>query len=270
MSFGYETRDSVLRSRLDWVSPTTMANERKGTRRAAPSNPFLLASCMYVSLVTIPGVANAQAPEEAPPSAAALTPEPSETNATDRAESTQTTDLRTLEERVSALKERVFRSKARLVLLRETVLNGVISGARATITHRNDMGASFSLVRASYSLDGEPLFNKTDEDGNLDGKSEINLFEGSIVPGPHNLSVMLVYRGNGYGVFSYLEDYKFTIRASYPFTAEEGKLVSVDAVAYEKGGITTDLQERPSVRFETAIQQDVRAAAPDGGAESAP
>lgn len=167
------------------------------------------------------------------------------------------TDLRTLEERVNSLKERVFRSKARLVLLRETVLNGVISGARARVLHRNEMGASFILERVSYSLDGEPLFNKSDDDGTLDGQSEIELFEGSIVPGVHNLSVSLMYRGNGYGVFTYLRDYTFKLRASYPFTAEEGKLITVKSVAFERGGITTDLQERPSIRFETQIKQDI-------------
>src|SRR6185436_12666944 len=46
--------------------------------------------------------------------------------------------LRGLEERVNDLKERIFRSKARLILLRETVLNGVISGAKAVIVHRNE------------------------------------------------------------------------------------------------------------------------------------
>lgn len=45
--------------------------------------------------------------------------------------------LRGLEEKVNDLKERIFRSKARLILLKETVLNGVISGAKAVIIHRN-------------------------------------------------------------------------------------------------------------------------------------
>ena len=177
-------------------------------------------------------------------------------------DSDQGVSLRTLEEQVNALKEKVFKSKARLVLLRETVLNGVISGAKAVITHRNDMGASFRLERMSYSLDGEPLFNKIDEDGNLDEQTEIELFEGSIVPGTHNLSVLLVYRGNGFGIFTYLRDYRFKIQASYPFTAEEGKVISVKAVAYERGGITTDLRERPNIRFETEVKKDVRAPPP--------
>ncbi|MEM7679367.1 MAG: dihydrolipoamide acetyltransferase, partial [Myxococcota bacterium] len=96
--------------------------------------------------------------------------------------------LRSLEERVNDLKERVFRSKARLILLRETVLNGAISGAKAVILHRNEMGSSFTLEQAGYALDGAPLFNKTDPEGGLDEQEQIELFNGSIVPGNHNIS----------------------------------------------------------------------------------
>lgn len=165
--------------------------------------------------------------------------------------------LRSLEEQVNDLKERIFRSKARLVLLRETVLNGVISGAKAVIVHRNEMGSSFTLEQVSYALDGAPLFNKTDPDGGLDEQEEIELFNGSIVPGNHNLSVYLLYRGNGYGVFSYLKGYTFKIKSSHAFTAEEGKVTTVKIVAYEKGGFTTDLKDRPQVRYDVEVKADV-------------
>lgn len=177
--------------------------------------------------------------------------------------------LRGLEERVNELKEKIFRSKARLLLLRETVLNGVVSGARARIVHRNDMGASFVLREATYALDGSTLFNKTAEDGSLDERREIELFDGSIVPGNHNISVFLMYQGNGYGVFSYLRGYKFRIQSSYAFTAEEGKLTTVKVVAYEKGGFTTDLQDRPAVRYDVEVKQDVQAASTEAEAAAA-
>lgn len=170
--------------------------------------------------------------------------------------------LRSLEERVNDLKERVFRSKARLILLRETVLNGAISGAKAKIIHRNEMGSSFVLEQAAYSLDGAPLFNKTDPDGGLDDQERIELFNGSIVPGNHNLSVFLVYRGNGYGLFSYLKGYSFQIKSSHAFTAEEGKITTVKAVAYEKGGFTTDLKDRPTIRYDVEVKQDIDAPQP--------
>ncbi|MCB9653460.1 MAG: dihydrolipoamide acetyltransferase [Deltaproteobacteria bacterium] len=180
--------------------------------------------------------------------------------------------LRDLEEKVNDLKERVFRSKARLILLKETVMNGVISGARARIVHRNEMGSAFVLRQVNYSLDGAPLLSKQDEGGDLDDQEEIELFSGSIVPGNHNLAVYLVYQGNGYGIFSYLKGYTFKIRSSYAFTAEEGKTTTLKAVAYEKGGITADLKDRPAIRYDVEVKQEARVgtapeAAPQGAAE---
>lgn len=163
--------------------------------------------------------------------------------------------VRSLEEQVNALKEKVFKSKARLILLRETVLDGVISSARAIITHRNDMGSSFRLIEMSYSLDGEILFSKTMEKEDKNSGEETELFNGSLPAGTHNLSVLLVYRGHGYGVFTYLDAYKFKLKASYPFTAEEGKQIVVNTVAFEKGGLTTELHRRPMVRFDTSITE---------------
>ena len=276
MAFGYDSSDSVIgfRSVQDFKTMVTSAH-----------NSWIRALLLTVMGVTIlagfSGFARAQSETENNPSEQAGTMVGSSTTAGSPVieDSDYAVGLRSLEEKVNDLKEKVFRSKARLVLLRETVLNGVISGSRAVIKHRNEMGASFTLISASYALDGEPLFSQVDDDGDLDGRSEIDLFEGSIVPGTHNLSVRLVYRGNGYGVFTYLRDYKFTIKASYPFTAEEGKVVSIKAVAYEKGGLTTDLQERPSVRFETQVKQDVASLSSNeaedgeqdsGGEETAP
>lgn len=192
-------------------------------------------------------------PAEAAPSTAG-------TGATTIDDSDYAVRLRGLEEKVNDLKERIFRSKARLILLKETVLNGVISGAKAVITHRNEMGSSFRLEQVSYALDGAPLFNKTDTTGELDEQDSLELFNGSIVPGNHNLSVFLLYRGNGYGVFSYLKGYTFKIQSSHAFTAEEGKITTVDVVAYERGGFTTDLKDRPAVRYDVELKADLGAA----------
>jgi hypothetical protein len=51
-----------------------------------------------------------------------------------------TVRLRSLEKNVNELKEQIFRTKARLNLLKETVLGGVIGASRAIIHHKNEMG----------------------------------------------------------------------------------------------------------------------------------
>ncbi|MFI5298004.1 MAG: dihydrolipoamide acetyltransferase, partial [Polyangiales bacterium] len=53
----------------------------------------------------------------------------------------------------------------------------------------------------------------------------------------------------GYGIFSYLQGYKFEVRSSRSFTAMEGKTISLRVIGYEQGGPTTPLEERPAIRY---------------------
>jgi len=157
--------------------------------------------------------------------------------------------LRDLEQKVNQLKERIFRSKARLSLLAEKVLSGPTgAGARASIIYTDKMGSSFKLVKAVFILDGVPIYNKTDESG-MKKKKGLEIFSAPVVPGEHTLSVTVEYKGNGYGVFAYLNDYKFKVRSSHAFSVDEGKSKSLEVVLFEKGNIATPLEERPSVKF---------------------
>lgn len=161
--------------------------------------------------------------------------------------------LRDLEQRINELKEQIFRSKARLSLLAETVLQGVVAGAQTVIQHENQMSGSYKLVKAVYALDGAPIFNRADEEGGLSEREQFDVYNGAIVPGEHTLTVNLEYRGHGYGIFSYLKGYRFKVRSSYSFTAPEGKAVQIRVVAYEKGGPTAPLEERPAIKYQERI-----------------
>ncbi len=162
---------------------------------------------------------------------------------------TYTVRLRDLEDRVNRLKEQIFRSKARLSLLAETVLDRKIAGAKAVIVFRNEMGGSYRLNKAVFLLDGGPIFSKSDQGGNLAEREVIDLFDGPVMPGDHTLSVVLHFRGHGYGIFSYLKGYSFKVRSSRTFTVGEGKAVKLEVVGFEKGGVTTPLEDRPAVRY---------------------
>ena len=167
------------------------------------------------------------------------------------------TRVKTLEEQVVDLKEKIYRSKARLLLLQETVLGGDLSsGARAVLVHKNDMGGTFALESVAYALDGAPILTRTDKDGDLANRPEFEIFNGRIVPGQHQVAVKLVYKGKGFGVFSYLEGYKFTVSSSYTFSAEPGKVTTVKVVGYEKGGLTTELKDRPAVRYDVEVNRE--------------
>ena len=176
-------------------------------------------------------------------------------------EGSQVVQLKALEQRVNELKERIFRSKARLNLLKETVLHGVIAGSRAVIKHKNEMGSTFRLIKLVYGIDGKQVYAKSVDEG-LDERREFDVFNGAIVPGSHTVSVTMVFRGHGYGIFTYLKCYKFTVRASHTFTSAEGRQNIITVLAYEKGNATTELKDRPAVKFETSLY-NVRAKGAD-------
>lgn len=205
---------------------------------------------------TLCGAALAQEPRSPAPAASSssATAAPEGDNTADEAFNSR---VKTLEEQVVDLKEKIYRSKARLLLLQETVLGGdVTTGARALIVHKNEMGGSFILESVTYALDGAPIFTQLDLQGELSKREQFEVFNGRIVPGQHQLAVRLVYRGNGFGVFSYLEGYKFKVQSSYTFNAEPGKVSTVRVVGYEQGGITTDHKDRPAVRYDIELSRD--------------
>ncbi len=158
--------------------------------------------------------------------------------------------LDALDKEIEALKDKVFRSKARLALLKETVLRGVMAGSRVILAHRNRMGASFRLVKIVYVLDGAQIFARSDDSGSLDEEDEITVFDGNLPPGAHTATVELVYRGHGFGLFAYLNAYTFESRSTYTFTAPENAAVKVTSVGYERGNMTTEMKDRPAVDWQ--------------------
>ena len=151
---------------------------------------------------------------------------------------------------VDDLKERIFRSKARLSLLKETVLHGVLAGSRVIILHRNLMGSQFRLTKLVVILDGAQIYARTDDSGALDQEDELTVLDGNIVPGPHTITVELTYQGQGFGVFSYLNGYTFESRSSNNFTAPENGSLRLMSSGYEKGNLTTEMKDRPSVDWQ--------------------
>jgi hypothetical protein len=173
--------------------------------------------------------------------------------------------LRDLEQRIDDLKEQIRRSHTRLSLLSDTILSGGVGGARAEITFKNDLSGAFRLTGAVFVLDGAVQYNRQDdsEAGLLSNQKEIPIFSGSIPPGDHTLQVLLQLRGHGYGVFSYLRGYRFEVKSDHSFTITEGKTIDLEIVAFEKGGVTTPLEQRPAVRYVEKIKTGLQ---PGGGA----
>jgi len=180
--------------------------------------------------------------------------------------------LRDLEQRVDELKDQIRRSHTRLALLSDTIIGGGAAGSRADVEFHNEMSSAFQLTRALFVVDGQIQYNRQDESGALADQKEIPIFSGSVPPGDHNIQVALTFQGSGFGVFSYLRGYKFDVKSSHAFTALEGKTLTVTATAYEKGGVTTPLEQRPTVEWHEKIQplNASALAAPAPGAAAVP
>jgi hypothetical protein len=209
------------------------------TRRTWWVLGFLLAASLQAPS------AHAAAPAAAP--AASGAPAPATAAPADG--SASAVRLKALERNVNDLKEQVFRTRARLNLLKETVLGGVIGASRCVIKHKNEMGSTFRLIKVVYSLDGVQIMNKVDDTGRLADMPEFDVYNGAIQPGNHTLTVQLVYQGSGFGVFSYLKGYKFKASSSHTFVAADGKATAVTVLGYEKGGMTTNMEDKPAVEF---------------------
>ena len=161
--------------------------------------------------------------------------------------------LRDLEQRVDELKDQIRRSHTRLALLSDTIVGGGAAGSRAEVEFANEMSNAFELTRALFVIDGQVQYNRQDDSGALADQKDIPIFTGTMPPGDHTIQVALTFQGNGYGVFSYLRGYKFEVKSSHSFTAVEGKSLSVTATAFEKGGVTTPLEQRPTIEWHEKV-----------------
>ncbi len=162
-------------------------------------------------------------------------------------------ELRTVEEDVSSLKERVFRSKATLELLKELVIDAAAAGSRVVLWHVNELGGGYSIESVQYFLDGKNIFSRVDPEGSLDVEREIKLHEQTVTPGTHELEVNMVLRGGGYKVFSYLRSYKFNLQSSYTFKVEQGKISLIRVVADSRGAFKSFV-ERPRISYDERVQ----------------
>lgn len=164
-------------------------------------------------------------------------------------------ELLSIEQQVDALKERVFLSKATLQLLKEIVIQGGSSGARAAIWHVNKLSSAFRVESLQYLLDGQSKFSKSDPSGSLDAAREFKIHDGALPPGNHNLSVDLKIRPTGGGVFTYAKDYEINVRSNYAFAAELGKSCTVRVVVSDRGGVVNSFEERAKVDFEIKCER---------------
>lgn len=150
---------------------------------------------------------------------------------------------------VDTLKEDTFTTKSRLLLLREEVLQRSVSGSRLQIRHKNDMGGQYSLVQVYYAIDQQPVFVRDNASGDLNDLDDEVVSDQMIAPGSHQLTVLYVYKGKPWGVFTYMNDYTFRVESGFDFSIDEGKAAELAITAAEAGNFFTAYEKRPTVRY---------------------
>jgi hypothetical protein len=235
------------------ATPKAQKNDTSGEQEAAKTDSASEAPSTDSQPADTEAAAAAATPEkqQSPDEAEKAMREMQEADATYRAK------IRGLEEKVNELKESIFRSKAKLMMLTEQVTGGLSTSAKLLLLHENQMGAGFALVQRHFFLDGMPLHQDADDTGErFKNEGEIIIFDGPIIEGTHTLTVSLVYRGEGSGLFSYLDGYAFHLKDSFTFTTEQGKITTNKVVGFEKGDFTTSYLERPAIRLDSEIIDD--------------
>ncbi|MDP8222718.1 MAG: hypothetical protein P9L99_05105 [Candidatus Lernaella stagnicola] len=233
-----------------------MTMQANTNRKAFPH--FWIGLACALVLILSAGFSYAQGDDPAtdPPPAddATPTPEPApvpEPETDVQVERLSPEQMAQFEEQLVDLRERIMKSKSRLMQLREQLMLGSVSIISMSIIHQHEVGGTFKLESLSYTLDGFEVYSGVNTPENdLEKLESFPVYEGSLLPGEHLLVVDMIYRGRGFGIFSYLNQYLFKVKARYLFTVNEGDVVTVRAVSYDEGSFLTSLKDRLKVRFE--------------------
>lgn len=217
--------------------------------RMSRASVAVVAAC----LAGVPTGAYAQVATGATAAPTAAQAAPASSSAASTRPSSPVIVLRDIDREMTALSNDITASHSRLREITSMVLEQSGGGAQLIIDHQNDMGSTFRLVRASYSLDGASIATRTDDNGSLADLTTFAVYNGRVAQGEHTLTVSLEYQGNGYGIFSYIRGFTFRARSVQNFTVPEGRALRLTVVGYERGGATAAIEERPAIRYTQTV-----------------
>ncbi len=130
---------------------------------------------------------------------------------------------------------------------------GESSGGLATsgveIDFENKMSGAFVLDGVEVWIGENPVGKLTEEADGISTKSELHLADDVLPKGKREVRLVATYGGNGKGIFSYLDDYRFRVESKYSWQARPMKTTYLKAICFEDGGVTTPLEDRPRIKW---------------------
>jgi hypothetical protein len=113
--------------------------------------------------------------------------------------------------------------------------------------HRNRVGSSLRLVKVTYVLDGAVVF--TEEGDKLAQSRDLEAFSRKTSPGEHTMVVVAEFQGNGRGVFSYFDAYRYRAQSAQRFNVREAATTDLTVMLLEKAGPMTSFENRLGIAF---------------------
>lgn len=157
---------------------------------------------------------------------------------------------------VDRLKEDVINRKTQMLLFKNLLKS---EGAESTypvvtVNYINEMSSRYRVDSVIVSVDNERVYSYHIEDnlGKQGLGSENQVYKSPLVPGVHELSVEVIYKGSDSGIFSYINDYKISTVGKQTFDLKKGQSIKIDVVGFEKGWVLTDFKDRPDIRIKVS------------------
>jgi hypothetical protein len=128
-----------------------------------------------------------------------------------------------------------------------------------TFVLRNEMGKGFRLVEAHFVVDGTEVGQRMAAAGQELGRSVAPL-EVMLPIGNHRVTARLVFTGRNVGLFTYLDDIRYRVESTIPFTT--GHLVgpaTIEVVATERPEPNLPPEQKPVLTVKASNNPNVAA-----------
>lgn len=161
--------------------------------------------------------------------------------------------LEALNARIDALESQIADADAQVDLLQDSAISGQVGRTHAVILHRNRLGSAYRIRELRYVLDGKTVYESTENEEGSRVKT-VPLYAGFMEEGAHLIEVQAVLEFGSFGIFSYVENYKFRVDSRYVLQVREGRVNRLEVVFLQKPDISLPAEERLAVRYDLSLE----------------
>lgn len=151
--------------------------------------------------------------------------------------------IQNLDQRLSALNQKIETQKAELKLLKDSISGDFDTDARLIIKNMNDIGSGFAFQEAKYFLDNQEIALITTEDS-----QKPVIFDNFLKEGNHTVRIEKKYLPNN-KIFTYMNDKKFVLTGKTEVALKPGNTTYLDVVSYETSQLKDPLNMKYAIKL---------------------